>query len=156
WQPFNQVPAIENDGFALYESRAICRYLSEKTESPLTPRNPKERAKMEQWLSIEASNFTPHAMKFIFHHIFKQPQEEAALEAARTSLEHCLEIVSNTLSKQPYFASEQFTLANIAFMPYVEYLQATPVAETLAKYPALIAWWKRVSERPSWKVATGK
>src|SRR5690606_28531322 len=90
-QPFGQVPAIEDDGFALYESRAICRYLSEKAESPLTPRNPKERAKMEQWLSIEASNFTPHAMKFIFHHIFKRPQEEAALEAARTGLEHCLE-----------------------------------------------------------------
>ena len=155
-QPFGQVPAIDDDGFALYESRAICRYLSEKADSALTPRNPQQRAKMEQWLSVETSNFTPHAMKFIYHYVFKRPQEAAVLDAARSSLENCLQILSDNLSTNQYLAGDQFTLADIGLMPYVEYLMATPEAETLKKFPTFIAWWSRVSERPSWKVATGK
>jgi glutathione S-transferase len=155
-QPFGQVPAIDDEGFALYESRAICRYLSEKADSALTPRNPQQRAKMEQWLSVETSNFTPHAMKFIYNYVFKRPQEPAVLESANASLDGCLTILSQTLSTNAHFVGDQFTLADIAFMPYVEYLMATPAAETLQKHPAFIAWWSRVSERPSWKVATGK
>lgn len=155
-QPFGQVPAIDDDGFALYESRAICRYLSEKADSALTPRNPQQRAMMEQWLSVETSNFTPHAMKFIYNYVFKRPQEPAVLEAANAGLESCLKVVSETLSKNAYFAGDQFTLADIGFMPYVEYLMGTPAAATLEKYPAFTAWWSRVSTRPSWKVATGK
>jgi glutathione S-transferase len=155
-QPFGQVPAIDDDGFALYESRAICRYLSEKADSALTPRNPQQRAKMEQWLSVETSNFTPHAMKFIYNDIFKRPQEPAVLEAANAGLEHCLKVVSETLNGSTYLVGDQFTLADIGFMPYVEYLMSIPASETLKKYPAFIAWWGRVSERPSWKVATGK
>jgi glutathione S-transferase len=41
-------------------------------------------------------------------------------------------------------------------MPYIEYLQATPQKDTLQKYPQVAAWWKRVSERPSWGRATGR
>lgn len=155
-QPFGQVPAIDDNGFALYESRAICRYLSEKADSALTPRNPQQRAKMEQWLSVETSNFTPHAMKFVYNYIFKRPQDAAVLESANANLDSCLKILSEALSENAYFVGDQFTLADVAFMPYVEYLMGTPAAATLEKHPAFIAWWSRVSERPSWKVATGK
>jgi glutathione S-transferase len=155
-QPFGQVPAIDDNGFALYESRAICRYLSEKADSALTPRNPQQRAKMEQWLSVETSNFTPHAMKFVYNYIFKRPQEAAVLESANANLDSCLKILSEALSENAYFVGDQFTLADVAFMPYVEYLMGTPAAATLEKHPAFIAWWSRVSERPSWKVAAGK
>lgn len=155
-QPFGQVPAIDDDGFALYESRAICRYLSDKAESSLTPRDIKHRAKMEQWLSVETSNFTPHAMKFIYQHIFRRPQEAAVLESAGTALESCLTVLDKQLSQGIFLVGEQFTLADIGLMPYVEYLMATPVAQTLEKFPAVSAWWSRVSARPSWKMAIGK
>ena len=35
-----QIPAIDDDGFALFESRAICRYLSAKSDNQLTPSQP--------------------------------------------------------------------------------------------------------------------
>jgi len=65
-QPFGQVPAIDDDGFSMYESRAIARYLDGKAGGKLTPTDPKHRAKMEQWISVEVENFTPHAMKFVY------------------------------------------------------------------------------------------
>jgi len=59
-QPFGQIPAIDDDGFVLYESRAIIRYVDETMAGPkLTPNDAKGRGLMEQWMSVETSNFTP-------------------------------------------------------------------------------------------------
>src|SRR5262245_44745205 len=62
-QPFGVVPVLDDDGFQLYESRAIVRYLDEKLPGvALTPGDARGRARMEQWISIEYSYFSPAAM----------------------------------------------------------------------------------------------
>ena len=61
-QPFGHVPAIDDGGFALYESRAICRYLNEKAGGNLVPTDIQGRATMEQWISVETSNFSAPSM----------------------------------------------------------------------------------------------
>jgi glutathione S-transferase len=155
-QPFGQIPAIDHDGFMLYESRAICRYLSSKAGHPLTPNNDQERARMDQWLSVEQSNYSPSAMKFVYHHVFKRPQEVAVLEAAAKMLATTYEALSEPLAENTFITGEQFTIADIGFMPYIEYLETTPAKEVMAKYPKVVAWWKRVSARPSWQKAIGK
>src|SRR5450432_2449522 len=86
-QPFGQVPALEDNGFELYESRAMARYIDEKAGSPLTPKGAQARALMEQWISVETSNFTPHAMKFVYHAVFKREQTPEVLKTAEAGLE---------------------------------------------------------------------
>jgi glutathione S-transferase len=109
---------------------------------------------MEQWISVESANFTPHAMKFIYHHTFKRPQEAAVLEAAGHGLETCFGVLEARLAKSPYLAGDQLSLADVCYMPYLEYAMGTPVKEMLAKYPHVAAWWSKISERPTWlKVA---
>ncbi len=155
-QPFGQLPALEDDGFKMYESRAMCRYINEKAGGSLVPSDAQGRALMEQWMSVETSNFTPHAMTFIYHHILQTPQEPAKLESAGKGLEKALAIMDANLAKHAFFAGTQFTIADICFMPYVEYVMGTPVKETLAKFPHVHAWWTKVSARPSWKKVTGR
>jgi glutathione S-transferase len=155
-QPFGQVPAIDDDGFALYESRAISRYINEKVGGNLAPKDARGRAQMEQWISVETSDFSGAAMKFIFQHIFKRPQTDEVLGKAQKDLDLALDVMDAHLAKQPYFASEQFSLADICFMPYVEYAMATPLKDSMAKRSNFSAWWKRVSERPSWRKVTSK
>lgn len=155
-QPFGRIPAIDHDGFAMFESRAICRYLNEQCNGALIPTDVRDRATMEQWISVETSEFTGHAMKFVYHHIFQRKQDDAVLEAAGKGLEYTLNVMEKALSKQLYFASSQFSLADISFMPYVEYTMASPVKETYARFPAVMAWWHRVSERPSWRKVAGR
>jgi glutathione S-transferase len=155
-QPFGQIPAIDDDGFSFYESRAICRYINEKVGGSLVPGDIKGRALMEQWISVETSNFTPHAMKFIYHHVFQRPQEPAVLEAAGKGLETALGVLEIGLTKSPFLAGAQLSLADVCFMPYVEYAMLTPVKATFAKYPHVSAWWTKVSERPAWHKAIGK
>ncbi|MEJ7597108.1 MAG: glutathione binding-like protein [Kofleriaceae bacterium] len=153
-QPFGQLPALDDDGFALYESRAISRYINDKAKGSLLPTDLQARARTEQWISVETSNFTPHAMKFIYHHVFQRKQDEAVLTGAAESLAKCLAVMERQLATTPHFAGEAFTLADICYMPYVEYMMSTPAKENFAKFPHVSAWWNRVSERPSWRKVT--
>jgi glutathione S-transferase len=155
-QPFGQIPALDDDGFAMYESRAICRYIDEKVRGGLVPSDLQLRAVMEQWISVETSNFTPHAMKFIYQHVFHRPQEAAVLEVAGKGLETALGVLDARLAKSPFLAGAQLTLADIGYMPYVEYLMGTPVKETFARFPHVTAWWNRLSERPTWQKIVGR
>ena len=156
-QPFGQVPAlVEDDGFEMYESRAICRYINETNHGKLLPSDAKSRAKVEQWMSVETSNFTPHVMKFIYEYVFKRPQGEAVIKAATESLEKALGIMEAQLSKTPFIAGSEFTLADIGFMPYIEYAMNSPAKDIFAKYPSFMKWWSTVSTRPSWQKVSGK
>jgi glutathione S-transferase len=155
-QPFGQVPSINDDGFTLFESRAICRYLNEKANGKLVPADARAKGVMEQWISVESSNFTPHAMKFVFHHIFKREQDAATLAAAEAAMTNTLSIMDAHLAKNPYFAGDQFSLADISFMPYVDYVLMTPAKDLVTKWPNVSAWWSKVSDRSSWHKATGK
>lgn len=155
-QPFGQMPALDDDGFTLYESRAMCRYINEKAGGALIPADPQSRARMEQWISIETSNFSGHAMKFIYHHVFQRPQEASVLEAAGVGLDRALAVMDRRLGEAEFLAGDAFSVADISFMPYIEYLMMSPARERIAAHAAVAAWWTRISSRPSWQKATGK
>jgi glutathione S-transferase len=155
-QPFGQIPAIDDDGFNLFESRAICRYDNAKAGGRLVPSALREQALMEQWISVEQSNFSPHAMKFVYHYVFKRPQEPVVLEAAEAALDKALHALSKPLSTQPYLVGEQFTIADIGYMPYLEHFAATPIQQKLEQFPHVVAWWARLRERESWRQITGR
>ncbi len=155
-QPFGQVPALDDDGFALYESRAMSRYVDEKAGGKLTPRDPRAHATMEQWISVETENFTPAAMKFIYNTVFKRPQEPAVLEAAQAKANVALEAMDAQLAKHPYLAGDAFSIADITYMPYFEYAMATDLKDTILKHRHVAAWWNRVSERPTWRKVAGR
>lgn len=160
-QPFGQIPALEDGDFRLYESRAIARYLDEVLPGQaLTPKEPRARAVMEQWISIETSNFTPYAMAYIYQYVFGprrgQKPDLAKIEEAKPKLEKCLAILDTQLAQGPHLIGDPFTLADIFYMPYFEYVMTTPAKELIDARSQVTAWWKRVSERASWKAVTGK
>lgn len=155
-QPFGRVPALSDGGFEMFESRAMCRYVNDKASGKLMPNDAKGRALAEQWISIETSEFSSHAMKFIYEHAFKRPQTPETLEAAGKALTTTLEVMDKQLAKTPYLAGNDLTLADIVFMPYIDYIMATPAKELITKHPHVTAWWNKISERPTWKKTTGK
>lgn len=159
-QPFGVIPALDDDGFWLYESRAIVRYLDEKLSGPkLTPADLKERALMEQWISVEYSYFSSQAMKIVmqmvFHRMAGMAPDMAVVEKARAETGRVLDVAEKTLAKQEFFAGKAFTLADISWMPYVQYLFPAESGDLITSRPGVRAWWERVSTRPSWKKVAG-
>ena len=58
--PNGLVPVLIDDGFVLWESSAIMRYLAESAPGrPLLPDDRRGRATMEQWLSWQAGELAP-------------------------------------------------------------------------------------------------
>ena len=155
-QPFGQVPAMDDDGFTMFESRAICRYLNRKANGSLIPTDAIGAARMEQWVSIETTQFSGPAMKFIFQDVFKRPQTAEVLEEARQKVGLALGELEKQLSRQQYLAGNDFSLADLCFMPYLDYGMATEMKASIERRPKISAWWKRISERPSWQKVIGK
>jgi glutathione S-transferase len=155
-QPFGKIPAIDDDGFEMYESRAISHYINDSRKGQLAPTDVRDRARMHQWASVETSYFSGQSMKPIFHHVFKRPQDDAAMATAARELDLVLDVADTHLAKSPYFAGEQFSLADIFYLPYVEYLMLTPIKDAIAKRASFSSWWSRCSERASWRKTAGR
>ena len=156
-QPFGRIPALDDDGFELFESRAMCRYLNEKASGKLEPSDIKARAKMEQWISIETSEFSAPRDEV---HLQLRLQARAGADGARGrgqgARDDLCGVMEKQLAKTPFLAGAEFSIADIGFMPYIDYAMATPAKDIFSKHPHLMAWWNRVSERPSWRKATAK
>jgi len=155
-QPFGQVPTLEDDGFELYESRAMARYIDGKAGGALTPKETHSRARMEQWISIETSNYSAHAMKFIYQHVFRREQSPDVLKTAGAGLDLAYRTMDQTLVARPYLAGDTFSIADICFMPYFEYLSLSPAGDKLTEHPHVAAWWARVSAREAWGKSVGR
>jgi glutathione S-transferase len=160
-QPFGQMPALEDGAFTMFESRAIIRYIDEVVPGQsLTPKDPKVRAHMEQWISVEMEDFNPGASSIVFQEVFAPMMggkaDAGKVEEAKKKLATSLAVLDKHLAKGPHFVGDQFTLADICYMPYTEYGMQTSAKDLLLGHSHFAAWWKRVSERPSWKKTTGK
>jgi glutathione S-transferase len=79
------------------------------------------------------------------------------VEEAKKKLVPVLAVLDKHLAKGgPHMVGDAFTLADIAYMPYVEYATQTPAKDVILDHANVAAWWKRISERPTWKHVTAK
>lgn len=160
--PWGKIPAFEDDdGWKLYESRAICRYLDAKLSGPaLLPADARQLALVEQWISIETSIFTPAAMEVIRNLVFakkffgKEP-DMAAVEEGRKGVRKAVTVMDRQLEGRNFLVGDGLTLADIFFMPCIEYLAAAGELGLIDSSERVGAWWRRLSERPSWQHVIG-
>jgi len=159
-QPFGKIPCLEDtDGFQIFESRAIIRYLVHKYSKEgkkLLPEDPKSFGLVEQWSYVESENFAGPISAIVEQLYFKkffQPgvaPDQKVVDENNEKLDKVVTILDSHLAKNKYFAGDHFTLADIQYLPYTEYLIKSGGGDVLLSKPHFAAWWKRVSERESW------
>ncbi|KAI0298226.1 glutathione S-transferase [Russula brevipes] len=156
-QPFGQVPyVILEDGFELFESRAISRHLATLGTGPqLIPTEPRARARFEQAASVEYAQFDPIASNIfketVLKQIFGQPIDEERVKAQLPLLEGKLDGYEAILSKQKYLAGDELTLADLFHLPYGSVVFDRLGYGGLDKRPNVARWWKEISSRPAWQ-----
>src|SRR5437899_6349013 len=85
--PNGRVPTIEDDGFVLWESNAIVRYLSEKHGAgTLWPNDLRQRADADRWMDWATSTVAP-AITPVFWGLIRTPAEKRDLKAIEEGVE---------------------------------------------------------------------
>jgi glutathione S-transferase len=155
-QPFAKVPAFEHDGFALYETDAITRYVNDAFPGPdLVPADSRSRARMAQAIGVISSYAYPCLILQIFMQraimpMMGKPADEGAIAAAMPQAETCIKALEQLIDGNRYLAGDRLSLADLLLIPVYDYVSQTPEGQKLlAGAPNLKRWWDSARSRPS-------
>jgi glutathione S-transferase len=145
------VPTIEEeDGFSLWESNSILRYLARKhaPQGTLYPQDLRTAAEADRWMDWQLGTLNAPMTTIFFTYVrIPEPERDyAATAKARDTAEKLWGMLDARLAKQPYAAGEHFTIADIAFGPYIRRWFALPIERQ--EMPNLSGWYERISKRP--------
>ena len=148
--PNGRVPTLVDDGFVLWESNAIVRYLCAKHGmGKLCPSELQRRADMERWMDWQQTTLRPH-----FHALSNAlqntvPPNGTALESLKTPLDDAWKILDAQLAKQPFIAGVNLTMADIPFCYIVNRWYRLPIEHR--GLTNVKAWYERLCERPAFR-----
>jgi len=148
--PYGRVPAIDDDGFLLYESASILMYLEATHPQPaLVPADAQGRALVDMHMRLCDMQFARHAGTIIFPRRFLPPErwDHTAMDLARREMELHFAILAAQLEDDAYLVRNSFSLADIVYLPMLHFLPLMDIE--LA--PNLAAWRERLLARPSAK-----
>lgn len=156
--PFGKIPALDHDGFLLFETSAITRYIDEGFSGPcLQPADAKRRARMNQVIGIADSYLYQELVWGIYVEGVEKPARGEARDHGRFSkalslAPRYLEVMDAFAAQAHWMAGADISLADLHLVPIFAYfLKAEQGQQLLQQRPALSAWWDRVSSRPSVK-----
>jgi len=160
--PFGRVPVLEHDGFMLYETQAMLRYLDRVLPTPpLTPADSKAAARMDQAMNINDWYLFQGVGNVLAWHRVVGPRvmglrpDEAAIAAAMPKAHAVCNELGRLLGPQPYFAGAAVTLADLLIAPQLDFLAQTPEWVPLsAGNRNLVDWLARMNARTSLKATT--
>ncbi|MGH7045001.1 MAG: glutathione S-transferase family protein [Stellaceae bacterium] len=158
-QPFARVPAFEHDGFALYETQAIMRYVDERFPgAPLQPEDVHQWSRMNQIIGIVDAYAWPSIAATILYNRMLVPRlgatpDEAAIAAALPRAQLCLAEINRLMEDHAFLAADFVSLADLMVIPLLHYFANVPDGrEPLSRHPKLRDWIGRMETRQSFQV----
>ena len=153
--PLQRVPVLVlDDGSAISESMAICRYFEElQPEPPLMGAGPLGKAMVEMWQRrMELNLLFPVAQTFRHLHPamkeMEKPQVAEWGEVNRPRVLTMLTFLDSELSGRPFIAGDRFSIADITAMVGIDFMKPAKI-ERPENLPNLDRWHVEVSSRPS-------
>jgi glutathione S-transferase len=152
--PNSLVPTLEEpDGFTLWESNSILRYLcnTRPNGAAFYPQDARERADVEHWMDWQLSAVNA-PMTTVFFTYVRTPEKErdmAATAKARDAAERLWGILDARLKGRDFIAGRAPTLADIALGIYVNRWFQLPIER--AKLANLRAWYERLGQRQGYR-----
>ena len=160
--PFGRVPVLEHDGFMVYETQAILRYLDRVAPTPsLTPKDAKAAARMDQLMNVNDWYLFLGVGRVVVFQRVVGPRlmgltpDEAAIAATMPDAHKVFSELERLLGKQTYFTGDAISLADMMLASNLDMFSETPEwAPLTAAAPNLVAWLARMTSRPSLQATT--
>lgn len=157
--PNSKIPAIvdpegpDGKSLAIMESGAILIYLAQKTKK-FYPEDPRLQSEVLQWLFFQVGGVGP--MFGQFGHFYKFAKEKCQdpypVQRYATEAKRLLKVLDTRLSQRSYLVGEEYSIADMAIMPWVHALSGFYEAQEilgLSDYPHVSTWMQRLLERPA-------
>jgi len=152
--PNARVPTLDDDGFVLWESNTMVRYLARRYgQGTLDPQDLRQYADADRWMDWCTSTLAG-AFRNVFWGMVRTPIEQRdakAIETSRVETAKLLAIPEAVLAHQPYLAGAQFTMGDIPLGCFVHLWLSMPIERPA--HPALTAWHARLAARPAFQKA---
>ena len=147
--PNGRIPAIDDDGFTLFESFAINLYLAKKHGlGKIYPAELHGEAKCWQWTIWGITELEKLLFDLTTNRVIKPPGERDAklADAAESALARPLAVLDKELATKPWILGSEFSVAdlNVAGTMYASWFNKIDYA----KWPNVKAWQERVFNRP--------
>ena len=154
--PFGRIPAFEHDGWVLYETQAIMRYVDAVIPGPaLQPTDPRAAARMNQVMGICDWYVMPQVSAAItFGRVvaprFNLPVDETRISGALPNARICIAEIARLLRDQSFMSGDAVSLADLLLAAHLSMFALAPEGkEILGEHPNLGAWLARMEARPS-------
>lgn len=154
--PFGKIPAMRHGDLTLCESRAICFYIDHAFAGPpLTPRDPVDGARVEQWLSLVNTHIDPLLVRqYLGAYFFPATQDRGpnrtVIDAALPKMEGHFAALDQAVAGTGHLVGHGFTLADVNLLPILFYLDKLPESRVMLRRAThLDAYRRRHFERPS-------
>ncbi len=148
--PNNKIPVLVDDGLVVSESGAILIYLARKV-GKLLPEETKAFTKTIEMIMFQMSSVGPMmGQLMVFAGAWSNEFPKVTSRYVK-EMNRILAVLEARLHGQAYFAGENYTIADIAMLPWVRSVFVSPFGKMLSvsDKPNLNAWWERVSSRPA-------
>jgi glutathione S-transferase len=159
--PFGRIPAFEHDGWKLYETQAIMRYVDTVLPGPqLQPQEPRAAARMNQVMGIvDWYVMRQISMTITFNRVVKprfgMPVDEEAIAKAIPEARTCIAELSRLLDGHAWMAGGAPSLADLLLAPHLSMFALAPEAqEILGHHGNLKDWLERIEARRSMQNTT--
>jgi glutathione S-transferase len=151
--PNGRVPVIEDDGFVLWESNAIVRYLLGKhaPNSTWYSADPQARAIADKWMDWTTSSFAG-PFRTVFWGVLRTPADKQDWPAINAAIKECSELLSmadEALASQPYLSGQDIGMGDIPLGSFIYAWFEMPIER--APQAHLQAWYERLKQRPAYR-----
>jgi glutathione S-transferase len=150
--PTGLIPTIREDGFTMWESNTIVRYLAAKYGTgSLWPEDPTARALAEKWMDYQLGTVWV-AFRAAFLGLVRTPPEKRdpdQIEASLESTADALAILDAHLAREDYVAGADFTVGDVALGPTIYRWLHMEIERP--EMPNLEAWHDRLTTRPAYQ-----
>ena len=152
--PNGRLPTLEEeDGFTLWESGAVLRYLCAKySMGDLCPADPRARAAADKWMDWSSINLAPSFNQVYLAELIDKPKgarDEAKIAAAVTKASAFYDILDAHLATNDYLAGDRLTMADFPAGSLTDrWINWTPDRPS---HPHVEAYYERLAERPAYR-----
>ena len=146
--PYMKVPTLIDGDLTLYESASVLTYLEATHPTPpLVPQDARGRALVDMHVRLCDAHLGRYAGAILMPKRFlpEDKWSRPAMEAARQEIDRHLAIVERALGDRHFLVGNSFTLADVAYLPFLHFLGMLDVAVR----PCVTAWGERLTSRPS-------